>query len=339
MAITLRDVAARAGVSASAVSRVFTPGAPASPLTRQKVEAAAAELGYQPSMLASALSTRRTKLIGLVGTNFKNPAFLQIFDRMTRALQAQALRPLLVNLSDAMTLEAAVRMLRQYSVDGVILASSTLPPGFPLAFRAAGLPVVHAFGRWSPAPEVHVVGVDNRQAGRLAAETLLARGYRRLGFLGGPQGATSTEDRLAGFRARLAEDPGLPILTGFAESYSFAGGRAAMQGLLATGVEAEAWFCGDDILSLGARSALEEAGLRVPRDVGLLGMNDMEMAGWPSVGLSTIRQPFDAIVDAAVGQIAALLTAPGEPPRALLFPCDLVERHTLRPLGHDAPSH
>jgi DNA-binding LacI/PurR family transcriptional regulator len=284
-------------------------------------------------MLASALSTRRTKLIGLVSTNFKNPVFLEIFDRLTRALQVRSLRPLLVNLADDMTLPAAVEMLRRYSVDGVILASSTLPPDFPLAFKAARLPVVHCFGRLSAAPQVHLVGVDNRAAGRLAAATLVSRGYRRLGFLGGPQAATSTEDRLAGFR----EGAGDALLaTAFADAYSFAAGQRAMERLLIEGTRADAWFCGDDILSVGAISALAKIGLRVPEDVGILGMNDMEMAGWPPVNLTTIRQPFDAIVEASVARIAALVDEPDAAPTAEAFPCEIVERGSLRSLpGQD----
>jgi DNA-binding LacI/PurR family transcriptional regulator len=330
MNVTLREVALRAGVSRSAVSRTFTPGAPVSARTRAKVEAAAADLGYRPSVLAQALSTGRTKLIGLVSTNFHNPVFLEVFDRFTKGLQDRALRPLLVNLSGDMTLAAAVQMLRQYSVDGVVLASSTLPPDFPLAFKAAGLPVVHSFGRWSDAPDVHLVGVDNRNCGRMAAETLLARGYRRLGFLGGPEAATSTQDRLAGFLDGLA-GTGVAISTSFATAYSFDAGRAEMQRLLAQGTPAEAYFCGDDILSIGAMSSLSEAGLRVPQDVGLLGVNDMEMAGWPTIALTTLRQPIADIIDASIDRIVALLKSGPVAPVAQLFDCTLVERGTLRP--------
>ncbi|MBK6465628.1 MAG: LacI family DNA-binding transcriptional regulator [Rhodobacter sp.] len=332
MSVTLREVALRAGVSRSAVSRAFTPGAAVSAGTRKKVEEAALELGYRPNALASALSTGRTKLIGLVSTNFHNPVFLEVFDRFTRGLQARALRPLLVNLSGEMTLDEAVQMLRQYSVDGVILASSTLPPDYPLAFRAAGLPVVHCFGRWTAAPAVHLVGVDNRACGRMAAVTLLARGYRRVGFLGGPEGATSTQDRLAGFRDGLAGQAGVSLTTSFASAYAFDAGRAEMQRLLAAGQRAEAWFCGDDILSIGAISALADAGVRVPEDVGILGLNDMEMAAWPTINLTTIRQPIAAIVDAAVAQMVAILNDAGQPPEARLFDCSIVERGTLRPI-------
>ena len=100
MAVTLKEVALRAGVSRSAVSRAYTEGASVSAKTRKKVEKAADELGYSPNILARSLTTRRTKLIGLVSNNFHNPMFLQIFDLFTRGLQERGLRPLLVNLTD-----------------------------------------------------------------------------------------------------------------------------------------------------------------------------------------------------------------------------------------------
>ena len=100
MPVTLKDVAEKAGVSRSAVSRTFTAGASVSDRTRAKVEKAAAELGYSPNALASSLTTGRTKLIGLVSNNFHNPLFLEVFDLFTRGLQDRGLRPLLVNLSN-----------------------------------------------------------------------------------------------------------------------------------------------------------------------------------------------------------------------------------------------
>ena len=199
MAVTLKDVAERAGVSRSAVSRTFTEGASVSAKTRQKVEHAAQALGYRPNVLASSLTTGRTKLIGLVSNNFHNPIFLEVFDRFTRGLQERGLRPLLVNLSDETDPENSVRMLLQYSVDAVIVASSTLPASFAHSFHDAGVPVVHSFGRHMPNPKVPIVGIDNVAAGRLAARTLIGKGYRRIGMMAGPKSATSTEDRVAGF--------------------------------------------------------------------------------------------------------------------------------------------
>ena len=125
MAVTITDVAQRAGVSRSAVSRTFTEGASISDKTRTKVERAARELGYRPSMIARSLATKRTKFIGLVANNFQNPAFLQIFGYFTEELQARGFRPLLVNLTHEAGPEKSMQLLRQYSVDGVIVAAST----------------------------------------------------------------------------------------------------------------------------------------------------------------------------------------------------------------------
>ncbi len=123
MAVTLKDVAQRAGVSRSAVSRTFTDGASVSKKMRRKVEKAAALLGYSPNALASSLTTGRTKLIGLVSDNFHNPIFLEVFALFTSGLQDQGLRPLLVNLSDETEPGNSVRMLKHYSVDGYLFVN------------------------------------------------------------------------------------------------------------------------------------------------------------------------------------------------------------------------
>lgn len=327
MAVTLKEVAERAGVSRSAVSRAFTDGASVSARTRAKVEQAANELGYAPNALASSLTTGRTKLVGLIANNFHNPLILEVFDLFTRGLQDRGLRPLLVNLGGAADPAASVRMLRQYSVDGVIVASSTLPSSFARLCRDAGLPVVHAFGRHAAVPEVHVVGIDNVACGRMAAEALLRRGYRRVAFLGGPANATSTEDRAAGFLRGV--EGRAEVTVSYARDYTFEAGREEMQRLLA-GTAAEAYFCGDDLLAIGALSAIGEAGLSVPRDIGLIGLNDMEMAGWQNIALTTIRQPVAEIIAAAIDLVVATIEDPARPPEARLFPCRVIKRGTLR---------
>lgn len=327
---TLKDVADKAGVSRSAVSRAFTEGASVSAEMRRRVMKAAHELGYSPNALASSLTTGRTKLVGLVSNNFRNPFFLEVFDLFTKGLQDNGLRPLLVNLSNETEPKESLRMMQQYSVDGVILASSTLPVGFAKAFRDAGLPIVHAFGRFSGAPQVHVVGIDNVEAGRMAVRTLVERGYRSITFLAGPESATTTQDRLQGFRAEMALHPEIERNEVFAEAYSFAAGRTRMLDLLKCPLS-EAYFCGDDVLSIGALSALRENGMRVPEDVGLIGVNDMEMSSWELINLTTIRQPIRPMIRSAVDLMASILYDKDAVPEARLFSCELVERGTLRP--------
>lgn len=327
--MTAQQVADRAGVSISAVSRAFTPGASVSPGMRRVVMEAAEALGYQPNVMARSLMTGRTELIGLVSNNFNNPAFMEIFDLFTRRLQDHGLKPLLVNLSGSSDPKRAVAMLRQYNVDGVIVASSTVSPAFVEGCVAATIPLVHAFGKPTGRPPRHVVGADNVQGGRLAAETLLRHGYRNVAFLGGPRSASSTTDRLQGFREGLRSldiHPGAEV---FAASYSHDDGRRLMLQLLDT-AEVEAVFCGDDILAIGALDACKERDRPVPGSIGILGFNDMAMAAWAAYNLSTIRQPIADIIVAAVEQVIGLVGGTSIPPETKSFPCEIVLRGTLR---------
>ena len=331
MVATLKDVAQRAGVSRSAVSRTFTDGASVSDKMRQKVEKAALELGYSPNALASSLTTGRTKLIGLISDNFHNPIFLEVFDLFTRGLQDRDLRPLLVNLSGETDPKNSVSMLRQYSVDGVVVASSTLPPSFAESFRDAGMPVVHSFGRYADTPKVHVVGINNVECGRMAARELIKRGYQSVGFLGGPERATSTEDRRLGFLSEMEKHPEIRTSVSFAEAYSFEAGRQEMLRILQD-TPAEAYFCGDDVLSIGALSAISDSELSVPNDVGIIGLNDMQMAGWENIDLTTIHQPIQKIIQSSIELVVEMLDDTDCPPKAHIFPCSVIERGTLRPV-------
>ncbi len=329
MAVTLKDVAERAGVSRSAVSRTFTEGASVSAKTRKKVEKAARELNYSPSFIARSLATSRTKLIGLIANNFQNPVFLEVFDLFTQSLQERGLRPLLVNMTNQNDAEESVQMLKQYSVDGVILASSTMPPEFPQAFMGAGVPVVHAFGRYSPTPDVHVVGIDNIHCGALAAQTLSDHGYKKLGFLGGPQAATSTQDRENGFTSKAAQLGFLDVEVRYARAYAYDAGYNAMTDLLAEN-KVDAIFCADDLICMGAIDAAREHGVSIPEEMGFIGFNDMAMARWRAYSITTIRQPLTDIILGSVELVVSLLEQPDRAPEARLLPCKVIERDTLR---------
>ena len=191
--------------------------------------------------------------------------------------------------------------------------------------------MVNSFGRFASAPEVNIVGIDNVECGRMAARTLVERGYTRIGFMGGPKSATSTQDRFAGFVSELEKHSGITCSHSYAGFYSFNAGREEMSHLLKDD-PAEAYFCGDDVLSIGALSAIEDSGLKVPEDIGIIGLNDMEMAGWENINLTTIRQPIQDIVTASIDQMVSMLEdGQNDQPEARIFPCEVIERGTLRP--------
>jgi DNA-binding LacI/PurR family transcriptional regulator len=327
--VTAKEVAQLAGVSVSAVSRTFTAGASVSAETRAKVRAATEELGYQPNALARSLMTGRTELIALISNNFDNPLFMEIFDLFTRRLQQRGRRPLLANLSGGARTDGALQMLLKYSVDGAIVASSTLPPRFTEECAEAGMPVVQAFGRPRSAESGNIVGPDNVQGGRLAGDMLCERGYTHIAFLGGPQGATSTVDRLRGFRDRVAA-AGLEIKTiVYGHSYCHEAGFTLMKQLLRNG-GVDAVFCGDDVLAMGAMDACREAGVDVPRSLGIIGFNNMAMAAWPAYNLTTIHQPVADIIDTAVELLLGIVDRSNETTHVRLFDCKAIERGTLR---------
>ena len=139
----------------------------------------------------------------------------------------------------------------------------------------------------------------------------------------------STQDRAAGFLKALAPHAAISVTTSYATDYTFDAGRAEMQRVLPHN-PAQAYFCGDDLLAVGAMSAIEEAGLKVPHDVGLIGLNDMEMSRWQNIGLTTIRQPVAEIIDAAIELVVATIEHPERPPEVRLFPCAVIDRRSLR---------
>jgi DNA-binding LacI/PurR family transcriptional regulator len=295
---------------------------------------AAANLGYQPNRLAASLTTGRTRLVGIVADDFDNPFFLRVFDLMTKGLQARDLRPLLVNLQPGTSAVQALGMLRAYAVDAAVLISGTLPADFARCFHDAGLPVTHCFAQavrgGADGPQVPQAGIDDVAAGALAATTLLAHGYLRLGYLGGPDTSLPARNRLAGFQAALPA--GHLRMVDYAATWSFAAGRATLQAMLKAG-RCDAYFCADDVLAIGAIAALREAGLQVPQDVGVIGLNDMEMAGWAGINLTTIAQPVAEIVAACIAQTVSLIELPGQAAEARLFAARLVLRGTLRDCG------
>lgn len=328
--VTAQEVAQLAGVSISAVSRAFTKGASVSAKMRVKVDSAAQALGYQPNQLARGLMTGRSELIGLVASTFRNPTFMQVFDLFTRRLQSLGLRPLLANLAGEGDAADALAMLRQYQVDAVIIATSTPPEGFAQACQHGGLPVIHVFGRKLARNPVPVITVDNIRGGALVAQAMIDAGIRSAAFIGGPHDSVASQDRLHGFRKAM-EGAGRQVVSAvYAGDYAYGCGRDAANALLESRRDVEGIFCGDDIIALGVLDACRDRGLSVPRDISVVGFDDMDIAAWSPYRLTTVQQPVVAMVDEAIAQIAAHLENPASRLQSKVFPCELVIRNSLR---------
>ncbi|MFN5827542.1 MAG: LacI family DNA-binding transcriptional regulator, partial [Rhodobacterales bacterium] len=201
--VTAMDVARLAGVSQSAVSRVFTHGASASKATVEKVRAAARQLGYRPDPLARAMITGRTRIIGLVVAYLENQFYPVALELLSQALQARGYH-VLVFMAENSTerVPEVMQGLLDYQVDGIITASVAMTNDLTTRCSAAGIPVV-MFNRGQDDDRLSEVTSDNIAGGRRAARYLIGTGHRRIAHVMGWQGSSTGRDRAEGFRQAL----------------------------------------------------------------------------------------------------------------------------------------
>ncbi|MCI5110478.1 MAG: LacI family DNA-binding transcriptional regulator [Marivita sp.] len=298
--ITSLDVAKRAGVSRSAVSRVFTPGASVSERTASKVREAANALGYRPNVLARAMLTGKSKIIGLVVAYLDNHFYPTVLELLSEALEREGYHVLVFMAAhSADDVEDVVSQILDYQVDGLILASVSLSSDLANRCRASGVPVV-LFNRKLEAEGELAVVSDNRMGGRLAAEHLISLGRTRIGHIAGWEGASTQRDREAGFMEGLRA-AGLGLFAREVGDYRLPRAKEAARRMFDTLDRPDAVFVANDYMAFGVMDVLRsELGLRVPDDVALIGFDDVPSAAWPAYGLTTIRQDAEAMVTTTV---------------------------------------
>ncbi len=300
-AVTIQDVAARAGVSISTVSRVVTGAVAVEPATAERVREAIADLGYRPNLLARSFRRRVTHTIGLLVPDNSNPFFAELARTIENAGFAEGYSVVLCNsdLSEVKQ-ETYIDVLLANRVDGLILASSGLIPtvgshGAVGRILDAGAPCVVVDRDLGETP-VDQVLVDNDQGGYLAGEHLISLGHRRIACLVGPSDLTPSAGRIAGFQRALA-DAGLAVVAeGLVRGNGRSdGGAAAAQQLLERGIVAAgdvtAIFAFNDQMAIGAIGALQRAGCRVPEDISVVGFDDIPQSAAIFPALTTIAQP------------------------------------------------
>ncbi len=311
--ITSADVARLAGVSQSAVSRVFTPGASASPQTVVKVRAAAESLGYRPNVLARAMITGRSRIIGLVVAYLENQFYPVALERLSSALQDRGYHILIFMAGNGTDkVGKVVDELLDYQVDGIVTASVAMTNDLTLRCQAAGIPVV-MFNRGQNDPRLSEVTSNNRLGGRRVAEFLIAGGHRRIAHIMGWQGSSTGRDRAEGFREGLAA-AGLEPFAMVDGEYSRERAAEVARAMCAGPERPDAIFVGNDHMAFAVIDELvHRMGLRVPEDVSVVGYDDVPMAAWPAYDLTTIRQPVDEMVDATVPTLLGQIEGDTEP--------------------------
>jgi len=298
--ITSLDVAKRAGVSQSAVSRVFTPGASASKTTTEKVKHAANELGYRPNILARSLITGKSRVIGLVVAYLENHFYPDALEKLSTALQAQGYHVLVFMASKtAGNVDDVMEEILDYQVDGIVAASVALSSELAERCRAEGIPVV-LFNRSQDDDRLSAVTSDNFNGGRKVAEFLVAGGHKRMAYVAGWEGASTQRDRELGFKSGLSVAGDLSYARAVGD-YTSEGAKAATRALFAGLAKPDAVFVANDHMAFIVMDVLRfELGLSVPNDVSVVGYDDVPLAGWPAYDLTTVRQPANRMVNETV---------------------------------------
>jgi LacI family transcriptional regulator, repressor for deo operon, udp, cdd, tsx, nupC, and nupG len=328
------DVARRAGVSASTVSRSLRGSTKVSQRTRERVLRAAAELEYVPSPAASRLASGRTSAVGVIVPFATRWFFSEVLTGVEGPLREGGYDLLLYNVGDpAGRASFFGTMPLRRRVDAVLAVASSLEPAEQDALRALGVPLAVV---GAPVPGFARVGVDDREGAGMAVRHLLLLGHRDVVMICGepadPVGRATTAARREGFEAALAE-AGLPVGPDrvVAEPWGVRGGMRATEQLLTRRTLPTAIFAESDEMALGALQVLRRAGLAVPGRVSLIGYDDHEMA--PAGDLTTIAQPVRRQGELAARGLLAVLAGDGAGPAAadVLLPTRLVVRGTTGP--------
>lgn len=341
--ISLRDVAHRAGVSVSTASRVLSGSThPVSETARGRVLAAADALGFEPNRLARALATARSQTIGVVVHDVADPYFAEIVRGM-EDVAGPLDHALFVASSDRDPTKelGLIRAFVSHQVDAIVLAASGLVAagynrdlaGLLDRFRARGGVVVVLAEHSYPAPRVML---DNEGAAAMAVEHLVALGHRRIGFLSGPPELAVSAARQRGYVGALA-DAGLDHDPGLVECgwFSMDRGAEAVARLMAS-APPTAIVAANDLMAFGAMRTLLDAGVDVPTDVSVVGIDDIGFAGYASVPLTTVRIPMTELGRRGADLVMRLLAGDEAEPLPSVH-LELVERSSSGPVPVDGP--
>jgi len=325
-------VAERAGVSYSTVSRVVNGHPNVHASTRGRVQAAMSELGYVAHVTARALASGRTQAIGLLAEEIDNPFFSVVIKGIDQEISLADYDLLLCTTHSRREKEAEyVARLSRGMVDGLLIVLPTGLPEYVARLRSERYPFV-LIDHDSDAPGCNIVNAANRSGTREGIAYLISLGHRRIGFITGRHDVGASHQRLAGYRDALAEagirhDDALVVAGDFLEPR----GYEATHELLAISHGPTAIFASSDAAAFGVLGAARDAGLQVPRDLSVLGFDDIVEASYVGAALSTVRQPLREMGRVAVQRLLSLLSDPSQPAARLVMDTELVIRQTTAP--------
>ena len=319
---TSYDVAQRAGVSQSAVSRCFRPGSSISPKTRAMVLAAAHELGYHPNAMASGLITKRSNLVAVLISSLTNLYYPEVLAEITRRLSDHGIRVLLFALQAESDVDAMLDQVWRYRVDGAIVAARLSPEQLG-DFARRRVPLV-LYNRTGEGVAVPSVRCDSMGGEAQLVDRMVAAGHAVFGIISGPVDSYVSEERVRGAQQRLHElGREAELVTG---AFDYESGGTGLRTLMEqTGGKLDALICANDLMAIGAIDcARVHFGLNVP------GFDGVAPAMWASYRLSTVRQPVRRMTEAAVSMLMERIEDPELPPEVRIFAGKFIEGASAR---------
>lgn len=317
--ITIRDVARKAGVSIGTVSNSLNDRPGVSAEVRRRVLAAVEALGYRPNRAAQATRTGRTGTLAFVTPDLRNPYYPQLAQAISQAARRAGYAVLLVDTEDGASERERIEQIEHYGVDGILWCPATAKD--VISDSSLSTPVV-VIDHWLPGRDN--VSADYRLSGKLVADHVLAAGYRSIGMLSGPPDISAARLRRDSFVEFVAGR--VPLAWEIIHPFDMRLSDAAIAAIRSA--EADVIVCCDDLMALGALQAAREAGLSVPRDVAIIGHDDLPFCSVTFPGITTIRQPLEELGQEAVSLLIDRMADPTRPTRRVTLDVELVQRES-----------
>lgn len=339
--VTLADVAKLAGVSPSTVSRVVSNRTPVSPDVRETVERAIVRLGYVPNRAARNLVTSRSDSIGVVipepvSQLGSDPFVAPLLFGIAEGLSETEIQLILIMISNQRDEERVKRYVQKGHVDGVIFVGSHSGDSMPGQLVKHGIPLVFC-GRPAVDLDVDYVDADHRNGARMAVSHLVAGGRRQIATIHGTLDMPSSRDKLDGYHDALIA-AGLPVDATLEVSgnYSPAIASEVMRALLARHPDIDGVFAASDTMAAAAAGVINEAGLRIPEDIAVVGYDGTPVAQATRPMLTTVRQPIEAMGRAMADRLLRRIDQPDEPTSHIIFSTELIVRESSAPLNAES---
>ncbi|MGB5165869.1 MAG: LacI family DNA-binding transcriptional regulator [Woeseiaceae bacterium] len=315
---TSYDVAKLAGVSQSAVSRVYQQGASASKAMRDKVHAAAVELGYRPNAIARGLITQRSNMVAVIISKLTNLYYPEVLVELTQRFSARGIRVLLFALDRESEIESILEQMLQYQVDGIITAAMMTPKQLNTV-EAIGIPVVF-YNRTMDEELVSSVRCDQEEGERWLVGELIRAGHKSFGIVAGPEDSTVSSERTEGALRKLREE-GIDDITIASGDYGYDTGRQCFAEIVKLrGSAPDAVIGGNDVMAIGCiDEAREVFGLQVPEDISIVGFDGVGPAGYAAYDVTTVRQPVRRMTEAAISMLLERIENPEISPEKRAF--------------------